>query len=56
MADRIEGQALLAICSYPATSRGERRVKTEYLLTVEGRGEPDLKEHMQAILHSTMRG
>ncbi|MER8788705.1 hypothetical protein NKJ09_17520 [Mesorhizobium sp. M0189] len=55
-ADRIEEQALLAICSYPATSRGDRRVKAEYLLTVEARGELDLKEHMQAILRSTMRG
>lgn len=52
MADRIEEQALLAICSYPATSRGDRQVKAEYLLTVEARGELDLEQHMQAILHS----
>lgn len=56
MADRIEEQALLAICSYPATSRGDRRVKAEYLLTVETRGELDLEDHVQAILHSMMRG
>ncbi len=56
IADRIEEQASLAICSHPATSPGERRVETEYLLTVEGRVEPDLGKHMQAILHSTMRG
>jgi dephospho-CoA kinase len=55
-ADQIEAQALLAICSYPAISRGDRRVKAEYLLTVEARGELDLEEHMRAILHSTMRG
>ncbi|TIT02461.1 hypothetical protein [Mesorhizobium sp.] len=54
-ADRIEEQALLAICSYPATSRGDRRVKAEYLLTVEARGELDLEEHVQAILYSMMR-
>ncbi|SJM35574.1 hypothetical protein [Mesorhizobium delmotii] len=51
-ADRIEEQALLAICSFPAISRSDRRVKAEYLLTVEARGELDLEEHMQAILHS----
>jgi hypothetical protein len=55
-ADRIEEQPLLAICSYPATSRGDRRVKAEYLLTVEARGELDLEEHMQAILQSIMYG
>ena len=33
-ADRIEQDALLAICSYPAISRGDRRAKAEYLLTV----------------------
>ncbi|CAN7636000.1 hypothetical protein [Mesorhizobium sp. LjNodule214] len=53
-ADRIEEQALLAICSYPATSRSDRRAKAKYLLTVEARGELDLEEHMQAILHSMM--
>ncbi|MER8970785.1 hypothetical protein NKI25_35405 [Mesorhizobium sp. M0808] len=42
MADRIEEQSLRAICSYPATSRGDRRVKAEYVLTVEARGELDL--------------
>ncbi|QND66651.1 hypothetical protein HB777_23870 [Mesorhizobium loti] len=55
-ADRVEEQALLAICSYPATSRGDRRAKADYLLTVEARGELDLEEHMQAILHSMMQG
>ncbi|CAN7707318.1 hypothetical protein [Mesorhizobium sp. LjNodule214] len=30
-AGRIEEEALLAICSYPATSRGDRRAKAEYL-------------------------
>ena len=54
-ADRIEQEALLAICSYPAISRGDRRAKAEYLLTVEARGELDLEEHMQAILHSMKR-
>lgn len=42
--------------SYPATSRGDRRTKAHYLLTVEARGELDLEEHMQAILHSMMQG
>ncbi|WP_288142170.1 hypothetical protein [Mesorhizobium sp.] len=46
--------ALLAICSYPAISRGDRRAKAEYLLAAEARGELDLEEHMQAILHSMM--
>lgn len=55
-ADWIEEQALLAICSFPATSRGDRQFKAEYLLTVEARGELDLEEHMQAILHSIMTG
>ncbi|UVK36650.1 hypothetical protein LHFGNBLO_003598 [Mesorhizobium sp. AR10] len=55
MADRVEQEALLAICSFPATSRSDRRIKAEYLLTVEARGELDLEEHMQAILHSMMR-
>ncbi|PZV36467.1 hypothetical protein [Mesorhizobium kowhaii] len=55
-ADRIEEKALLAICSCPAISRGDRRAKAEYLLTVEARGELDLEEHMQAILHSMMQG
>ena len=55
-ADRLEEQALLAICSYPATSRGDRRAKADYLLAVEARGELDLEEHMQAILRSIMYG
>ena len=55
IADRIEQEALLAICSYPAISRGDCRAKAEYLLTVEARGELDLEEHMQAILHSMKR-
>ncbi|WP_167484204.1 hypothetical protein [Mesorhizobium tamadayense] len=46
---------MLAVCSFPAISRGDRRAKVEYLLTVEARGELDLEEHMQAILLS-MRG
>ncbi|MEI8700901.1 MAG: hypothetical protein EOR99_07280 [Mesorhizobium sp.] len=54
-ADRIEQEALLAICSYPAISRGDRRAKAEYLLATETRGELDLEEHMQAILHSMMQ-
>ncbi len=52
IADRIEQQALLAICAHPATGSGERRVKAEYLLKIEARGELDLEEHMQALLHS----
>ncbi|CAN7469090.1 hypothetical protein [Mesorhizobium sp. LjNodule214] len=56
MADRVEQEALLDICSYPAISRDDRRAKAEYLLTVEARGELDLEEHMQAILHSMIRG
>lgn len=54
-ADRIEQEALLAICSYPAISRGDRRAKADYLLTTEARGELDLEEHMQAILHAMKR-
>ena len=54
-ADRIEQEALLAICSYPAVSRGDRRTKADYLLIAEARGELDLEEHMQAILHSMKR-
>ncbi|RWH76846.1 MAG: hypothetical protein EOQ86_19655 [Mesorhizobium sp.] len=54
-ADRKEQVALLAICSWPAISRGDRRAKAEYLLVVETRGELDLEEHMQAILHSMLR-
>ncbi|TIT51993.1 MAG: hypothetical protein E5W72_10205 [Mesorhizobium sp.] len=54
-ADRNEQVALLAICSWSAISRGDRRAKVEYLLVVETRGELDLEEHMQAILHSMMQ-
>ncbi|RUW54575.1 hypothetical protein EOA32_05045 [Mesorhizobium sp. M1A.F.Ca.ET.072.01.1.1] len=55
-ADRVEQEALLAVCSYPAISRDDRRIKAKYLLAVEARGELDLEEHLQAILRSTMRG
>ncbi|MEI9409336.1 hypothetical protein [Mesorhizobium salmacidum] len=55
-ADTAEQEALLAICSYPAIGRHERRAKAEYLLAVEARGELDLEEHMQAILRSMRRG
>ncbi|MER9298833.1 hypothetical protein NKI38_20425 [Mesorhizobium sp. M0621] len=54
-ADRIEQEALLAICSYPAISRGDRWAKADYLLIAEARDELDLEEHMQAILHSMKR-
>ncbi|RUX47024.1 hypothetical protein EOA33_19580 [Mesorhizobium sp. M4A.F.Ca.ET.050.02.1.1] len=53
-ADRIEEEALLAVCSYPAISRGDRRAKAEYLLSAQARGELDLEEQIQAILHSMM--
>ncbi|CAN7305744.1 hypothetical protein LJR234_001673 [Mesorhizobium amorphae] len=49
MAERNEEQALLAICSYPATSRGDRRVKADYLLTVRHGASSTWK-------HSMMRG
>jgi hypothetical protein len=52
IADRMEQQALLAICSHPATGSGDLRAKAEYLLETEARGELDLEEHMQALLHS----
>jgi hypothetical protein len=55
-ADRVEQEALLAVCSYHATCRDERLAKAKYLLVVEARGELDLEVHMQAILHSMMRG
>jgi hypothetical protein len=55
-AGRLEEEALLIICPYPATSRGDRRAKAEYLLTVDARSELDLEVHMHAILHSTMSG
>ncbi|RVC79876.1 hypothetical protein EN745_14650 [Mesorhizobium sp. M4A.F.Ca.ET.022.05.2.1] len=54
-ADGVEQQALLAVCSYPAVSRDDCRVKAEYLLAVEARGELDLQEHVQAILRSMLR-
>ena len=53
-ASRTEEQALVALCSYPAVSEADRRVKAKYLLKVEARGELDLKEHMQAVLSSTI--
>ncbi|RUW84125.1 hypothetical protein [Mesorhizobium sp. M1E.F.Ca.ET.063.01.1.1] len=54
-ADGIEQEALLAVCSYRAIGRDDRRAKAQYLLAVEARGELDLQEHMQAILHSMMQ-
>ncbi len=53
-ADKVEQKALLAVCSYSVLSRDDRRTKANYLLAVEARGELDLQEHMQAILHSMM--
>ena len=35
-ADRIEQQALLAVCSYPALEESDRRAKAKYLLMIEG--------------------
>lgn len=55
-ADGVEQEALLAVCSYPAIGRDDRRAKAKYLLAVEARGELDLQDHMQAILRSMMRG
>ncbi|RWL79406.1 MAG: hypothetical protein EOR67_25965 [Mesorhizobium sp.] len=55
-ADKIEQEALLAVCSCPVISRDDRRTKAKYLLTVEARGELDLEEHVQAILHSMLSG
>lgn len=52
--NREEERALIAICAYPAVSEGDRLAKARYLLEVEARGELDLPEHMQALLHSTM--
>lgn len=49
-----EERALLAICAYPAVTGGDRFSKARYLLEIEGRGELDLPEHMQALLRSTM--
>jgi hypothetical protein len=55
-ADRIEEEALLAVCSYPAICSGDRRTKATYLLAVEARGELDLETHMQAVLRSMLSG
>ncbi|RWD31326.1 MAG: hypothetical protein EOS22_04705 [Mesorhizobium sp.] len=55
-ADKVEQEALLAICSYPAINRDDCRAKAEYLLAVEARGELDLPEHVQAMLRSIVRG
>jgi hypothetical protein len=52
--ERDEERALLAVCPYPAVREGDRRAKARYLLRIEGRGELDLAEHMQALLRSTM--
>jgi hypothetical protein len=51
-ADRIEQEALLAVCAFPARSEGDRQIKARYLIEVEERGELDLPEHMQAVLRS----
>lgn len=51
-ADRIEQEALLAVCAFPARSDADRHVKAEYLLDIEERGELDLPQHIQAILRS----
>ncbi|MCT7378351.1 hypothetical protein [Chelativorans salis] len=53
-ANRAEEKALLAVCSHPAVSKGDRRAKAKYLLRIEARRELDLSEHMQAVLRSTM--
>ncbi|TPM50380.1 hypothetical protein FJ964_01240 [Mesorhizobium sp. B2-3-2] len=52
--DKVEQEALLAVCSFPAVNRDDRRAKANYLLDVEARGELDLPDHIQAILHSTI--
>ncbi|MFE0015216.1 hypothetical protein ACFWXH_10250 [Mesorhizobium sp. NPDC059054] len=51
---RTEENALMAICVYPAATEGDRCAKASYLLEIEARGELDLEQHMQAILHSMM--
>lgn len=51
---RSEEEALLAICAYPATTKGDRLTKARYLLHIEARGELDLPQHMRAILRSTI--
>lgn len=53
-ASRTEEKALVALCCYPAVSDADRWAKAKYLLKIERRGELDLKEHMQAVLRSTM--
>ena len=49
-----EERALLAICAYPAVTEDDRLAKARYLFEIEARGELDLPEHLQALLHSAM--
>ena len=51
---RMEEEALVAVCTYPAITEGDRLAKADYLLQIEARGELDLPQHMQALLRSTM--
>lgn len=53
--DRLEQEALLAVCAYAASTRADLQAKAQYLLAVEARGELDREEHMQAILGSMLR-
>ncbi|RUW69478.1 hypothetical protein EN786_07995 [Mesorhizobium sp. M4B.F.Ca.ET.143.01.1.1] len=53
-ASREEERALISICAFPVATQGDRFAKATYLLEIEARGELDLPEHMQALLHSTM--
>ncbi|UXN62382.1 hypothetical protein [Phyllobacterium zundukense] len=53
-ASRAEEEVLLAVCAYSAISEGDRRTKAGYLLKIAARGELDLAEHMQALLHSAI--
>jgi hypothetical protein len=53
-ASRAEEKALLAVCAYSAISEGDRRTKAQYLLKIAARGELDLAEQMQALLHSAL--
>lgn len=53
-ASRAEEKALLAVCAYSAISEGDRRTKARYLLQIAARGELDLAEQMQALLHSAL--
>lgn len=53
-AGREEERTLLAICAYPAVSRGDCLAKARYLLEIEARGELDLPGHIQALLRSTI--